>query len=142
MTMIKYGLMCAGFFSIALGLFHIPHIWATVFPQWDAEIDGLSLLSRKLINTLLIALCLALGALGLTTSLLAGDNSHFDRLQVWFFFLCFLFWFWRTVWQILYFPYRKLNVGPRLLSLHIALIVIFVTNTMAYLAPVIAALIE
>ena len=142
MTMMKYGLMCAGFFWIALGLFHFPRIWTTVFAQWDAELNVLPPLSRKLINTVLVALCLLGVALGLMTIVLAGGNSHFDRPQVWFLFFCFLFWLWRTVWQILYFPVRKLNAGPGLISLHVVLIVIFVINTAAYAAPVVAALIQ
>jgi hypothetical protein len=46
------------------------------------------------------------------------------------------------VWQLLYFPYRKLKPGPRLLSLHIALIVTFLVNTIAYAVPVFAAFID
>ncbi len=142
MTMMKYGLLCAGFFSIALGLFHIPRIWTTVFTQWGAEMNGLSPLSHKLINTILVALFLLGVALGLMTFVIAWDNLHSDGPQVWFLFFCFLFWLWRTIWQILYFPIRKLKPGPWLSSLHMALIVIFVINTAAYLTSVMAVLME
>jgi hypothetical protein len=135
---IQYGLIFAGLSSIALGVFHIPRIWGTVFPQWNTEINGISLLSRKLINTVLMALCLTVVILGSITLFIAVENSDFDRLQVRFLFFCFLFWLWRTIWQILYFPYRKLKPGPKLLSLHIVMIIIFVANTMAYLVPIIA----
>jgi hypothetical protein len=139
MNMIAYELTFAGISSIALGIFHLPRIWRTVFLQWQTEINSLNPLNRKLINTVLVALSLALVALGTLTLLLADSDSRFDRFQVWFIFLCLSFWVWRLLWQILHFPYRKLKPGPRLLSLHIALIVIFVTNTIAYAVPAIAA---
>lgn len=137
MGIMQYGLIFAGISSIALGLLHIPQIWGAVFPRWDSEISGISLLNRKLINTVLIALCLSVVALGSTTLLMAVDGLPFGRIQVLFLFFCFLFWFWRTVWQLLYFPYRKLKPGTRLFLLHIVLILIFAANSMAYLVPVI-----
>jgi hypothetical protein len=142
MNMIMYGLLFAGVSSIALGIFHIPRIWGIVFVTWHAEINSLSLLNRKLVNTVFIAFCLALVALGTLTLFLAGSDFKFDRFQVWFLALCLLFWVWRLIWQILYFPYRKLKPGPRLLFLHIALIVTFAVNAIAYAVPVFAAFID
>lgn len=142
MNMTMYGLVFAGVSSIALGIFHIPRIWGVVFTTWHAEIDSMSGLSRKLVNTVFIALCLALVALGALTLFLAGSDLQFDRFQVWFLALCLLFWVWRLIWQVMYFPYRKLKPGARLLSLHIALVVIFAVNTIAYAVPVFATFIE
>lgn len=138
MGMMHYGLLFAGFSSIALGLFHIPRIWGTVFPHWSTEINGVSLLTRKLINTVLIALGFTLVILGSATLFLVVEKTEFSKFQVWFLFSCFIFWLWRMVWQIIYFPYRKLNPDLRLLSLHIFLILVFLVNAIAYLAPVIA----
>ena len=137
--MIQYGLMFAGVSSIALGIFHVPQIWGAVFSTWHTEINGLNLLNRKLVNTVLVAFSLALVALGTLTLLLAGSDFPFDRFQVWFLALCLFFWVWRLVWQILYFPYRKLKPGLPLLSLHIVLIVTFAVNAIAYALPVYAA---
>ncbi|MFZ2161357.1 MAG: hypothetical protein WAW02_03985 [Sideroxyarcus sp.] len=139
MNMTMYGLVFAGVSSIVLGIFHIPRIWGIVFTTWHAEINSLSLLNRKLVNTVFIALCLVLVALGTLTLFLVGSDFQFDRFQVWFLALCLLFWVWRLIWQIVYFPYRKLKPGSRLLSLHIALIVIFAVNAIVYAAPVFAA---
>lgn len=136
----KHALMTAGILSIALGLFHIPRIWGKVFPHWNAEINGLSLLNRKLIQTVLIALCFSLIALGSVTLSLAG-NAPYDEVQTWFLFFCFLFWLWRTAWQMIYFPYRRLNPGSRLLLLH-GTLVVFIANTVAYAMPVIARFVE
>lgn len=140
MGMMHYGLLFAGFSSIALGLFHIPRIWGTVFPHWSTEINGISLLSRKLINTVLVALCLTLIILGFSTLLLIKENPAYGSIRVWFLFFCFIFWAWRLVWQIMYFPYRKLNPGRQLLILHIVLIAIFLANTFAYLASIIISI--
>ena len=140
MDLTMYGLVFAGVTSIALGIFHIPRVWGAVFTTWHAEINNLSLLNRKLVNTVLVAFCLALVALGTLTLFLAGSDLQFDRFQIWFLVLCLLFWVWRLIWQILYFSYRKLKPGPRLLSLHIALIFIFAVNAIAYAVPVIAAI--
>jgi hypothetical protein len=95
-----------------------------------------------LVNTVFIAFCRALVALGTLTLFLAGSDLKFDRFQVWFLALCLLFWVWRLIWQILYFPYRKLKPGPRLLTFHIALIVTFAVNAIAYAVPVFAAFID
>jgi hypothetical protein len=102
MGMIQYGLLFAGFSSIALGVFHIHQIWGTVFTQWNTEINGLSLLSRKLINTVLVALCLSVVVLGSATLFMAIRQPDFNIIQVWFYFFCFIFWLWRAVWQIIY----------------------------------------
>ena len=142
MNMMMYGLMFAGISSIMLGIFHIPRIWGIVFTTWHAEINSLSLLNRKLVNTVFIAFCLALVALGTLTLFLVGSDFQFDRFQVWFLALCLLFWVWRLIWQILYFPYRTLKPGPQLLSFHIALIVTFAVNAIAYAAPVFAAFVN
>lgn len=136
--MMQYGLIFAGLSSLLLGIFHIPLIWGTVFPRWNTEINGTSLLSRKLINTVLVALGLTLAFLGSATLFLIKDTPENNTIRVWFLFSCSLFWLWRTIWQILYFPYRKLNPGPKLLFLHIGMIVIFVVNTLAYLVPIVA----
>jgi hypothetical protein len=137
--MMMYGLVFAGASSIMLGIFHMPRVWGIVFTMWHAEINSLSLLNRKLVNTVFVAFCLALVALGTLTLFLVGSDSQFDKFQVWFLALCLLFWVWRLIWQILYFPYRKLRPEPRLLSLDIALIVTFAVNTVAYAVPVFAA---
>jgi hypothetical protein len=134
MNMIVPGLLLAGVFSIALGILHIPGIWEIAFPQWHAEIGSLSLLHRKLVNTVLVALCLAAVAFGLTTLLLAGSYPQFDSFQVWFLFFCFLFWLWRLLWQIFYFRYGEMKQWQ-----HITVIVMFAVNTIAYVAPVFAA---
>jgi hypothetical protein len=139
MNMIMYGLVFAGVSSIALGIFHIPRIWGIVFTTWHAEINSLSNLNRKLVNTVFFAFCLALVALGTLTLFLVGNDSQLYRFQAWFLALCLLFWIWRLIWQILYFPYRKLKPGSRLLTLHIALIVTFAVNVVAYGVPVFAA---
>lgn len=131
--------MFAGVTSIALGIFHIPGIWGAVFTTWHAEINSLSPLNRKLVNTVLVALCLVLVTLGTLTLFLAGSDFQFGRFQIWFLALCLLFWVWRLIWQIFYFPYRKLKPGSRLLSLHIALVIVFVVNAIAYAMSVFAA---
>lgn len=142
MNMMMYGLVFAGVSSIVLGIFHLPRVWGIVFTTWHAEINSLSLLNRKLVNIVFIALCLALATLGALTLLLVGSDFQFDRFQVWFLALCLLFWVWRLIWQIVYFPYRKLKPGSRLLSFHIALIVTFAVNAIAYAVPVFAAFMD
>lgn len=139
MTTIEIGLTFAGISSVALGIFHFPPVWQMVFTRWSHEINNLSLLSRKLINTLLIALALALLILGFATLIYAektliGTSSYF-----WFWVLCCLFWFWRLLWQLMYFPIAKLNLDSRLKFLNAVLIVIFIINFLAYLAPIIVA---
>jgi hypothetical protein len=133
MNLIVSGLLLAGVFSIALGILHIPGIWGVAFPQWHAEISSLSLLHRKLVNTVLMALCFAAVAFGLTTLLLAGNYSQYDNFQIWFLIFCFLFWLWRLLWQIFYFRFGEMKPWQ-----HITVIVMFAVNTIAYLAPLIA----
>jgi len=137
-----YGLVFAGLSSLGLGIFHLPGIWSAVFRHWNDDMSGARLLTRKLINTVLIALCLAVAALGAMTLMMASDLVLLDSHELTFLFFCFLFWLWRLIWQVLYFPYRKLNPGKKLLALHLALIAIFAANTLAYLVPVIATLLS
>jgi hypothetical protein len=124
--------------SFALGLFHMPPVWTRVFSHWNTEMDSLSQLTQKLINTVLVAFGLALMILGSLTTLLFIETSAGGVIRAWFLLFCSVFWLWRTIWQVAYFPYRKLNPRRELLLFHVGLIVTFVINTVAYLVPAIA----
>lgn len=137
--MIHYGLVFAGVTSILLGILHIPRVWGMVFTSWHAEVGGLSTLNRKLVDTILVALGLALATLGLLTLSLAGGEFRPGSFQVWFLALCSVFWIWRLIWQLSYFPIRKLKPGSRLLSLHLALVVVFAVNAAVYSVSAFAA---
>ncbi len=132
------GLVFAGVSSIALGVFHMPQIWGAVFRQWNADVTEMSLLNRKLIHTLLIALGLTLIILGVATILLIAGDPAPGAFRTGFYFCCALFWAWRLGWQILYFPYRRLNPSRPLLVLHLFLIAVFLVNAVAYSASLIA----
>lgn len=136
MWMIESGLLFGGISSIALGALHFPPIWGAVFTHWGDETGKLGLLHRKLINTVLVALALAVIIMGCMTLLLAKETGGLDAFRLYFLAFCALFWLWRTVWQIAYFPYGKLKPKPGLLVFHIALILIFMLNTLVYSAPV------
>lgn len=135
----QYGLMFAALSSIALGIFHMPPVWARVFSHWSSEVDSLSLLTRKLINTVLVALGIVLLILGSLTLLFIKETPSNVVIRVWFLLCCFVFWLWRVSWQIAYFPYGKLNPGFSLLLFHVGLIIVFAINTVVYLVPVIAS---
>jgi hypothetical protein len=138
MSLMQYGLMFAGVSSIALGIFHIPRVWTACFPQWLPGINSLSLLNRKMVNTLLSALGMTLAVLGSATLISLTQKPEANGFQMWFYLLCLALWVWRLVWQILYFPYRKINPIPQISALHVALIIVFLLNSVAYFAPLVA----
>lgn len=143
MSTMRFGLLVAGGFSLALGLLHLPRIWGAVFRQWNAELEAMSLLGRKLVTTVLVAFFLALIVLGMTTLSLAKGGEPLDGpFQLPFFAACCLFWIWRLVWQVLYFTPRVLNPARWMLVLHAGLIVIFAVNAASYSMPLLATLVR
>ena len=138
MGTIETGLLIGGISSIALGALHFPPIWGAVFTHWRDEIGRLGLVQRKLVNTVLVALALTLIIMGCLTLLIVRDSGELDAFRLYFLACCALFWLWRTVWQIAYFPYSKLKQRPRSLVYHPAFTLLFVLNTLAYAVPLLS----
>ncbi len=136
-----HAIAAAGILPLALAAIHIPGIWQLVFPNWEKETAGMSLVNRKALTTVLIALTLSLLIFAVTSLLYAEAMASAEGLAAGITIAYSLFWLWRALWQMFYFVPSKLALtrtghDRRLLRLHYSLIVIFIALFTIYLLPV------
>ena len=103
----------AGWFSFGLGVFHIPPVWRLFFPGWPKEIAALSLLHRKLIDTILLALALMLFLFAFLSIGYPEELARADGLAGGLAAALAAFWLWRALWQLAYFPPSKIEAQRR-----------------------------
>lgn len=137
MSIIEIGIFVAGLFTLTLSIFHVPPIWKKFFPKWSKEINNLDLLNRKLINTILIALSLMLLIFGFVSIALPNELGYGRGLAKGLLIALSLFWFWRAIWQLIYFPPSKIEHNNLLLFLNYSVVVISMINGILYFLPIV-----
>ncbi len=139
MSMLEMALIIAGGLTLGLSIFHIPQVWRQFFPTWQKEFPNLTLLNRKLINTILVALSMILLVIALITIAYSSEISRGSGLALGLCIGLALFWLWRAVWQWIYFPPSKIERTRMLLFLNYAVVVISILNAVLYSLPVVNA---
>jgi hypothetical protein len=135
MSKIEIGIILAGMFSLALSIFHIPQVWQKFFPKWSKEISNLDLLNQKLINTILIALSLLLQIFAFISIIFTNELSQGKGLARGILICLSIFWFWRAIWQLIYFPPSKIEHNNILLFLNYSVVIISIINAILYFLP-------
>ncbi len=136
----KIGILVAGILSLLLAILHIPQVWQYFFPSWTRELEKLSLVNRKLVTTILVALALTLLVFALTSLIYAEELSLGGGLATGIATAYSLFWLWRTLWQVFYFVPSRIEHDNKLLIFHYSLIVVFIVLFVVYLLPVASSL--
>ncbi len=126
----------AGLFSLGLGIFHIPPIWRLFFPGWSKETATLRLLHRKLIDTVLLALALMLFLFAFISLGYPEELARADGLAGGLTAALAVFWLWRALWQIVYFPPSRIEHNAALLALNYSVVVVSIANAVFYSLPV------
>jgi len=126
----------AGLFSFGLGVFHIPPVWRLFFPGWSKEISALNLLHRKLIDTILVALALMLFLSAFISIGYPEELARADGLAGGITAALAVFWLWRALWQIIFFPPSKIEHNAALLALNYSVVVVSFANAVFYSLPV------
>lgn len=138
MDVLETGIVSSGIITIGIGLFHLPPIWEGFFPKWKGEAGSMSLLGRKLINTVLLALALMLLIFAFASIAYAHEIAGGNGLGFGLAILLAIFWFWRAIWQVFYFPPSKIEHDRNLLALHYSLTVICFAISAVYAAAVLS----
>jgi hypothetical protein len=128
----------AGLFSLGLGIFHIPPVWRLFFPGWSKEISTLSLLHRKLIDTVLLALALMLFLFAFLSIGYSEELARAEGLAGGLSAALAAFWVWRALWQLVYFPPSKIEHNAALLVLNYSVVAVSFANTVFYFLPFVA----
>ncbi len=130
--LIEIGIVLSGIITIGVSLFHIPPVWERFFPKWKEETGRMSLLHRKLISTVLLALALMLLVFAFASIFFAREIAVGNSLGVGLAIAFSIFWLWRAAWQVFYFPPSKIEHDTKLLVLHYSLIAICLGNSAIY----------
>jgi hypothetical protein len=88
---------------------HIPFVWKKLFKEWSKNIELVTYLNSRLINTLLWVVALLLLVIGMLFIIYGKQISDNSNNLLWFWLLIAVFWAWRALWQIFYF--YKINIA-------------------------------
>ncbi len=120
-----------GVLTVLLAVFH------TLFYKrfnWDVDFEKITVLNRRILYTVHMALLLLFFIFGGLSLIYAGELSKSTGLALGFNLLFALFWVWRTLWQFIYFKREK---GKKIPPIGIMFIALFILLIIAYLVPVV-----
>jgi hypothetical protein len=120
-----------GALTILLAIFHSR--FYKVF-HWAKDFEKVTLINRKIIYTIHLALLLIFFMIGTLSLICAKELSQSIGLALWFNLFYAVFWIWRLVWQILYFKRPK---GQKIPPIGIFLMILFALLILSYLLPVV-----
>ncbi len=119
-----------GVLTVLLAVFH------TLFYKrfnWAADFEKITVLNRRILYTVHMALLLLFFIFGALSLIYAGELSRSTGLALGFNLLYALFWGWRTLWQFIYFKREK---GKKIPPAGLMFIALFILLFMAYMVPV------
>ena len=117
-----------GILTLLMAIFHTQFF--KIF-KWKAEYRNVTELNKKIFYTIHLALLLMFFIIGILSLFYAQELSKCIGISFGLNLMISFFWFWRTIWQILYFKGKLM---------HYVLIIIFSLLCMTYLIPIILQL--
>lgn len=133
--------LISGYVHILLGIMHIPFIWSMLFKDWKREMDSVSVLHSKLINTLLLVITFFLIIVGCLLIIYREVMAMNGLNLLWLWIFISLFWWWRVFWQII--SFYKINMQKSKIYLKILTILMigsFIFNAYVFSKPIIRIL--
>ncbi|MCK4662216.1 MAG: hypothetical protein KAT68_05085 [Bacteroidales bacterium] len=118
-----------GILTLLMAIFHTR--FYKLF-KWKAEYSHVTEINKKIFYTIHLALLLVFFIFGFLSLIYAQELSKSTGISFGINLMISIFWFWRTIWQLLYFKGK---------IMHYVLIIIFSLLCMSYLIPVISKLI-
>lgn len=113
-----------GFLTLLMAFFHTR--FYKLF-KWEHDYTSISEINKKIFYTIHLALYLLFFGFSIITILNAEELSKCNGIAFYLNLLLALFWFWRFVWQIIYFKGK---------IMHFVLIVYFFLLFISYLIPI------
>jgi len=105
--------------------------------QWKGEFQKISVLNRRVLYTVHVALFLLFFLFAFISFTYARELSKSEGLAFGVNIAYSAFWLWRAIWQIYYFPSSK---GRRPSPIWYAMVISFFVLFVAYLIPVLSSL--
>lgn len=131
MIISKISLMTGGILTLLMAIFHC--FYPKIF-NWEKDFQRITGTNKRIFFTIHMALFLLFFILSIITIIYCNELTKGEGVSFLFLLLISLFWFWRTLWQIIYFKPEK---GSKLLYMHFILIIIFFILSISYILPLI-----
>jgi uncharacterized membrane protein len=136
MAVPEAAILAGGVLSLVVAWFH--RGFYTLF-GWRREFEKISPLNAKILYTIHLALLLLLLCFAFLSLVYWRELARAEGLAAGITVSYSLFWFWRTIWQLVYFRPPRSRAGTRKPVLHYVLAVLFATLCVLYLVPFMAA---
>ena len=131
-TLSLISIYIGGILSLLMGIFHTQ--FSKIF-NWKKELGNISEINKKILHTIHLALLLLFFGMAFISILYAKELSLCDGISFSINLIIATFWFWRTIWQIIYF---KPNKNSKLLTMHYVLTLIFFLLFFSYVFPILS----
>ena len=136
MAIPEAAILGGGVLSLVVAWFH--RGFYTLF-GWRRELEKISPLNAKIFYTIHVALLLLLLCFAFLSLVYWRELARGEGLAAGVTVSYSVFWFWRTMWQLVYFRPPESRAGTRKPVLHYVLAVLFATLFVLYLVPFMAA---
>lgn len=134
----KYLILSGGLLTILVAVFHTR--FYSIF-GWIRELEKISESTRRILYTIHLALLLLFLGIGLFTILFSEFLSSGSIMALTFNGILFLFWAWRTFWQLFYFKPPKNRRLIKMRRLHYLMVYVFFLLSLSYFIPFLDGLI-
>jgi len=131
MVFAEASLLLGGTFTLFMAVFHC--FFFRRF-NWEKEYAKISGTNQRIFFTIHLALLILFFIMAAITIFCYRELSQGQGLSFWLLLGFSLFWFWRTIWQIVYFKPAK---GSWLVIMHWLLTMVFFILAVSYLLPLI-----
>lgn len=125
-----------GIMTLFLAIFHTR--FYTLF-QWKKEYQHVALLNRRVFYTIHVALFLLFFLFAFISLVYARELSKSEGLALGINISFSVFWLWRALWQIYYFPSSQ---GKRPSSIWYVMVLSFFVLFIAYFIPVLLKMLK
>jgi hypothetical protein len=129
----QISILIGGVLTLLLFLFHIS--FYKLF-RWDQEFTKISVVNKKIIYTINLAITLLFLLFGVISLVYVKELARCEGLAFGICLAYALFWLWRLIWQITYFEIPKPTTNKKSAIINYSLIIVFVLLFVAYITPV------
>ncbi|MBN2102742.1 hypothetical protein JW835_01735 [bacterium] len=136
MTISEICILIGGVLTLLMGFFHTRFYKLFL---WERDFTKITGQNRRILYTIHIALLLLFFGLGAVSLWYYQVLARAQHLAQGLLFMLVIFWFWRALWQIIYFKPSRNRRLEKYFWMHYILMVCFLSLCVLYLIPIVLA---